>query len=88
MVDRWYITKEIPIVGVIAKILMVFIACYLLYILVFKCMIPNIKKKWPAMTSAERFRLIAKDILIFLGIIAGCALLVFLITNFKIDFSR
>ena len=88
MGDRWYITKEIPILGVLAGIAMACIACYFLYIIVFKGMIPNIKKKWPSLSSRDRFRLIAKNALVLIGIIAGLALFVWILRNFKVDFSH
>ncbi len=86
--ERRYITKEVPILGVLVEIMMGLIACFFLYILIFKSMIPDIKEKWPTLTPKERIGLIGKDILIIIGIIAGGALLVFLLMNFKIDFSR
>ena len=85
--DRWYITKEIPAVGLITTILMIAAACFLAYVAVFKMLIPTVRKKLPALPEKERTPYLAKVVLKSLLAIAVIAGLIWLILNFRVDFG-
>lgn len=65
-IERWYITKEIPVLGYIAMVLMVLGACVMIY--AFRLIIVNETKQW-----IQKKR---KPLIIFLVIIMGSLFLI------------